>query len=176
MAVGLDSSLPARGASPLQPRRSAPMQAASPGLGRPPAISDAAVQGAVNNQMAAGFGAREMALSDADRRGMSRGKGQRYAAQMAQDAADVKGSVGAAQTEMAAAAANAQARQAYDSTMRNEQIANAGLLEGLRNNDAMERLAGRNVQQDMYEAYRRGQFGLDQQQLDWTPLLSKLLD
>lgn len=175
MAIGMDRSLPRSGPPALRPKSPAPMQQASQ-PSRPPAISDSAVQGAVNNQLAAGYGAREMALAEGDRAGLSRGKGQRYAAQMAQDAADVKGAVGAAQTEMGAAAANAAARQSYDSMMANEQLSNANLLEGLRNTTSMERLARRGWQQDLYEAMRRGQFGLDQQQLDYTPLLRPLFD
>jgi hypothetical protein len=173
MAVGFDTSLPKSGG--MRPRPQAPMQVtAQQSPMRPPAIADRAVQSAVNNQMAAGYGARESTLQDMDRRGVSRGKGQQYAAQTAQEAADAKASAGAAQTEMAVAASNAAARQAADSLQANERLANAGLLEGLRNTQAMERQRRRGWQQDMYEAMRRGQFGLDQQQLDYTPLLSGL--
>lgn len=175
MAIGMDSSLPRSGPPALRQKSPAPMQQ-GPQPSRPPAIADSAVQGAVNNQLASGYGAREMTLADSDRAGLSRGKGQRYAAQMAQDAADVKGAAGAAQTEMGAAAANAAAGQAYDSMMANERLSNANLLEGLRSTSAMERLARRGWQQDLYEAMRRGQFGLDQQQLDYTPLLRPLFD
>jgi hypothetical protein len=58
----------------------------------------------------------------------------------------------------------------------NERLANAGLLEGLRNTKAMEQQQRRGWQQDLYEAIRRGQFGLDQQQLDYTPLLGRLFE
>lgn len=171
MAVGMDMTLP----KAPKPKPAAPMQApASAGPSRPPAIADRAVQAAANNQMSAGYGAREMTLADSDRRGVSRGKGQQYAAQTAQEAADAKASAGAAATEMGAAAANAGARQAYDNMLANERLNTAGLLEGLRSNSAMERLAQRGRGQDMYEAIRRGQFGLDQQQLDFTPLLQGL--
>ena len=177
MAVGLDPSLPKSSPPALRQKPQAPMRANAPQYPmRPPAIADSAVQAAVNNQMAAGYGARESALADQDRRGISRGKGQQYAAQMAQDAADAKASAGAVQTEMAAANANAVARQTADSTQANERLANAGLLEGLRNTQAMEQQKRRGWQQDLYEAIRRGQFGLDQQQLDYTPLLGRLFE
>jgi hypothetical protein len=55
------------------------------------------------------------------------------------------------------------------------QTTNAGLLESMRNAEAMERMAKRGWQQDLYESTRRGRFGLDQYQLDFTPLLSGLL-
>ena len=175
MAVGFDASLPKITAPVLRQQPQAPMKSpASQSFMRPPAIADSAVQAAVNNQMAAGFGARESALAASDRRGISRGKGQQYAAQMAQDLADAKASAGAVGTEMAAADANARARQAADSMQANERLGMAGLLEGLRNTRAMEQLQQRGWQQDMYEAMRRGQFGLDQQQLDYTPLLNRL--
>jgi hypothetical protein len=177
MAVGFDSALPKTSAPVLRAKPQAPMQAATPQYAmRPPAIADSAVQAAVNNQRAAGYGARESALSAGDRGGISRGKGQQYAAQMAQEAADAKASASAVQTEMAAADTNARARQAAESMQANERLANAGLLEGLRNTQAMERLQRRGWQQDLYEAIRRGRFGLDQQQLDYTPLLNGLFE
>lgn len=178
MAIGMDRALPRSTQPALAPKPQSPMQPATiPGYGsRPPAIADSTVQSAVNNQLTAGAGAREMTLAGSDRSGVSRGAGHQYAAQMAQESADVKAAAGAAQTEMGASAANAAARQAYDSAMQNERLANAGLLEGLRNSQAMERLAGRNRQQDLYEAIRRGRFGLDQQQLDYTPLLRGLFE
>jgi hypothetical protein len=178
MAVGMDKALPQFGKAVLTPPPQGPMQPPSiPGYSRrPPAISDSAVQGAVNNQLAAGYGAREMTLADSNRSGVSRGKGQQYAARMAQEAADAKAAAGAVQTEMGAAASNAAARQAYDMTMQGERAANANLLEGLRNTQAMERAARSGWQQDLYEAIRRGQFGLDQQQLDYTPLLRGLFE
>lgn len=177
MAIGLDASLPKASAPVLRAKPQAPMQAATPQYAmRPPAIADSAVQSAVNNQMAAGYGARESALASSDRRGISRGKGQQYAAQMAQEAADAKASAGAVQTEMTVADTNARARQASESMQANERLANVGLLEGLRNTQAMEQLQRRGWQQDLYEAIRKGQFGLDQQQLDYTPLLSGLFE
>lgn len=172
--LGMDRSLRGTSPQPLRPAPSAPMRQTPAAPARQPMISDSAVQGAVNNQMAAGYGAGRMALTDSDRRGVSRGKGQQYYANVAQEAADVQAAAGAAQTEMGAAAANANARQEYANMMRGEQLANANLLEGLRNTSAMERLAKQNQMQSMYEAMQRGQYGLDQQQLDYTPLLQGL--
>lgn len=172
MAVGMDMKLTRMEPPARRPTVSAP----APQAMRPPAIADAAVQGAVNNQLAAGFGARELTLADSDRRGISRGKGHYAAASAAQDSADVKAAVGAAQTEMGVAATNAAARQTADSMMASERLSNANLLEGLRSASASERLARQGWQQDLYEAMRRGQFGLDQQQLDYTPLLRPLFD
>lgn len=175
MAIGMDRSLPTRMPQVFPAQSQAPMQATAPAASmRAPAIADRAVQQATNNQLASGFGARESALAEGDRRGLSRGKGQQYAARMAQDAADVQASALAAKTEMGVADADARARQAYDSMQANERLANAGLLEGLRNTQSMERLARRGFGQDMYEAISRGQFGLDQQQLDYSPLLQGL--
>lgn len=176
MAVGMDRSVRSTAPQPLRPSNPAPMQATPSYAPRPPAIADSAVQGAVNNQMAAGYGAGQMALKDSDRRGMSRGRGQQYYANIAQEAADAKAQAGAAQTEMGAAAANAAADLQYQNTMRGEQLANANLLEGLRNSQVTEQLSKNSGAQQLYEAYRRGQFGLDSMQLDYTPLLGGLFN
>jgi hypothetical protein len=79
-------------------------------------------------------------------------------------------------TESAAGFANQSAQRAYENTRESERIANEGLLERLRSAQSSERLARRNNAQDMYEAYRRGQFGLDSQRLDLAPLLARLFD
>ena len=94
---------------------------------------------------------------------------------MAQAGADVQAATGAAQVEMGAADANARARQAFDTTMRGERLANTGLLENLRASGVRERLAKRGWQQDLMEAIRRGQFGLDSIYLDRSPLIDSLL-
>lgn len=138
-------------------------------------ISDRTVQAQVNNLMAAGAGQQRAALSGMDRAGISRGRGQSQMADFAASQADIKGRTGAAQAEMEAAANNANALSAWENTRDSERIASAGLLENLRNMQAMERLSRRGFGQDIYEANRRGQFGLDQQYLDTTPLLSALL-
>lgn len=172
--LGMDRAVRSTTPQALQPSRPAPMQQTPSYGARPPMISDSAVQGSVNNQLASSYGAGRMALNEMSRRGISRGKGQQAAAGWAQEAADAKAQAGAAQVEMGASAANAAARQAYENTMRGEQLANAGLLEGLRNTEAMERLAKQANALSLQEAYGRGQFGLAQQQLDYSPLLAGL--
>ena len=172
--IGVDSSLPGATKSALTQPRPKPQQ--TPGFGQaPPAISDSAVQDVVNNQLAAGAGTGRAALSSMDRAGVSRGKGQQYRADMAEAAADAQGRAAASKTEMDAAGANAAARNAYDKTMRSEQLQAAGLLEGLRGSAMMEKLAGAGRRQDLHELMRRGQLGLDSMYLDTTPLLDALL-
>ena len=141
----------------------------------PPMIPDGAVQDQVNNLMAAGAGQQRTALTGMDRAGVSRGRGQRQMADYAAANANVQSRAGAAQAEMEAAGANAQARNAYEYARDSERQMGAGLLENLRNMQAMERLTKRGFGQDMYEVNRRGQFGLDQQYLDTNTLLSALL-
>lgn len=172
--LGMDGGIRRTSQSPLTPAAASPMRQTPMYSARPPAIADSTVQSAVNNQLVAGYGAGQMAMKDATRRGMSRGRGQQYYSNIAQESADAQAEAGAAQTAMAAANTNANAQQQYESTMRGEQLANASLLEGLRNTQAMERLARQGHSQALYEAMRRGQFGLDQQQLDYTPLLQGL--
>lgn len=170
MAVGMDMSLPRTQPSPLRNP-----QAAVPPPAAPPMLADRSVQGVVNNQLAAGGAAGAAALRESDRRGISRGRGHQYMADIAQQGADMQGKVAAAQTEMEAAGADAAARQAHANATRNEQLASANLLEGLRSATAMERVQRQGWQQSLYEAMRRGQFGLDQQsQMDFTPLLQGL--
>jgi hypothetical protein len=89
--------------------------------------------------------------------------------------ADMKGRAGAAQVEMEAAGANASARSAWENTRDSERMLASGLLENLRNQSAMGRLGKQGFGQDLDEARRRGQFGLDQQYLDISPLLGALL-
>jgi hypothetical protein len=76
---------------------------------------------------------------------------------------------------MDAAGANASARNAYENTRDSERMMAGGLLENLRNMQAMESLTKRGFGQDLYETNRRGQFGLDSQYLDMSSLLSALL-
>lgn len=177
MAIGVDGSLPNPVRSPLRGQQApASSQQSPPSYGyRPPMISDSAVQGAVNNQLEAGFGVGAATLRGSDRAGISRGKGQRYMADIAQAGADAQGRAAAAQTEMGASSANAAAESAYRNTMQNERLSNEGLLEGLRHAGSMEGIAKQGWQQNLYEQMRRGRFGLDSQQLDWTPLLQSLL-
>jgi hypothetical protein len=176
VAVGDDLMLPKTQRSPLRGLTApASRQQSPPSYGyRPPMINDGKVQDVVSNQLASSAGAGQMAMQGMDRAGVSRGRGQQYRADMAQAGADVSARTAAAKTEMGAAAANANTQAAYDNAMRNEQLSNAGMLESLRNMSAMERLARQGWLQDQSEARRRGQFGLDQIQLDYTPLLGGL--
>ena len=176
MAIGADSRLPKSQPSVLKPPAPGPQKATTPSYGyQPPMISDRAVQGAVNNQLEAGAGAKRLATMQLDAtRGVSRGKGIDYASDIAQSDADAQAKGAAAATEMGAASANSAARLQYENTMRNEQLGNAGLLEGLRNTASMERMNGRNLQETMRQAMRNGQFGLDQHQLDYSPILRGL--
>lgn len=175
MAVFADTSLPKNLPSPLNPPKAARPQSTPKFAPPPPMIADSAVQDSVNNQLAAAAGTGRAALSGMDRAGVSRGKGQQRMADMAEASADAQARVGAAKTEMGAAAANAGARQAYENTMRGEQIANTGLLENLRQANAMERIQKQGWQQDLNEAIRRGQFGLDSIYMDQTPIINALL-
>lgn len=173
MAVYADQTLPKTLPSPLKPPAS---QQKVPSLGfQPPRINDATVSAAVNNKMAAGVGAGRAALAETDRAGVSRGKGQQRLADMADASADTQARAGAIQTEMEAAAANSAAQREFENTMRAEQLGDRGLLEGLRTATAMERIQKKGWQQDLYEAMRRGQFGLDSIYLDRTPLFEALL-
>lgn len=175
MAIGADSSLPSASKSPLRQPAPAPMQK-TPSLGyQPPMINDAKVADQSNNIFAGSAGAGRAAMQSMDRAGISRGKGQQFRADMAQAGADVQAASGAAQLDMDVADANARTRQAYDTTMRGEQLANAGLLENLRAAKVRERTAGQGWQQDLFEAMRRGQFGMDSIQLDTSPLIDSLL-
>ena len=70
--------------------------------------------------------------------------------------------------------ADSEANRAYSNTLERERTGNSGLLEGLRNSAAMEKLSRRGMSQNIYEAIRRGQFGLDQIGLDYSPLLQSL--
>jgi hypothetical protein len=176
MAVGADYRLPKSQASVLKPPAPGPQKVTTPSYGyQPPMISDRSVQGAVNNQLEAGAGAKRLAMTQLDAtRGVSRGKGIDYASDIAQSDADTQAKGAAAATEMGVARSNAAARLQYENTMRGEQLGNAGLLEGLRNTASMEGMHGRNLRETMRQAMRNGQFGLDQQQLDYSSLLNGL--
>jgi type IV secretory pathway VirB10-like protein len=174
MAVGADKSLPRERPPVPRPNALAP-SAGVPSAGPPaPRVSDRAVQAMQNNQAAASAGARETTLQDMDRAGVSRGRGQQYYADMSQAIADEDGRAAAAQTAQGAEFANRAARSAFDDTIANERLANAGLLEGLRANTMRERAARAGWQQNLYEAIRNGQFQLDSMQLDYSPLMAGL--
>lgn len=174
MAIGMDSSL--RGNSRQQVH--APMQATAsrPQASPAPQISEAAVQGAVNNQLASGYGTRESALRGQDRAGISRGKGQQYYANAAQESADTTAAANATKTMMDVAAANNATQFDYDKTMWNESLSRQNILEGLRNSQAMAGLGVAAAQMQAALAAKRGKFSLDSMQLDYTPLLQGLFN
>jgi hypothetical protein len=138
-------------------------------------INDSKVADRTNNILAGAAGAGRSAMQSMDRAGISRGRGQQLRADMAQAGADVQAATGAAQNEMAAGDSNARARYAYDTTMRGEQLGNAGLLENLRASKAREGIAKQGWQQDLVESMRRGQFGLDSIQLNTSPLVNWMM-
>lgn len=170
MAVGMDRALHSQQPTVLRPTPKGPMRYGP----SPPAISDGRVQDVVNNQRAASAGIGTGAMRQMDRAGVSRGRGQQYMADIAQQGADIQARSTAAQTEMGAEVANAGARQAYEQTMNAERTASGGLLEGLRNASAMEGLQRRGWQDASRQARRRGQFQLDSMQPDYSPLLTGL--
>lgn len=170
MAIGADMTLSApKKPAPAPMRR----EATRPSAGMPPMIADSAVQDVVNNTLAGG-GSGQLALKEMDRAGVSRGRGQQYRADLASAESSAQKRVSAAQAEMGAAAANANARNAYDVMVQGERLSDAGLLEGLRASANMERLAEQRRRQELYEARRRGQLGLDSIYLDYSPLLHGL--
>lgn len=160
MALGADTALPSSTKSPLRspsvPKFGAP----------PPRVNDGAVADMRNNFLAGAAGAGRMAMQGMDRAGVSRGRGQQLRSDMAQAGADVEASTNAARVDMDAANANARAQQAFETTMKGEQLGNQSLLEGLRMSGMRERFAKQGWQQDLNEAMRRGQFGLDSMYLD----------
>lgn len=167
MPIGVDGGLaPRTGGKP------SPLS--MPNL-KPPMISDASVQASVNNTMAASAGAGRSSLMAADRAGVSRGRGHAYRAQMEQASAAAQAEDQAAQTVQDANNSNAAARSAYDAAMRGEQLQGRGLLEGLRNTQAMGQLQRQGIHQDQLEAMARGAYGLSSIQLDKTPLLQALM-
>lgn len=188
MAIGGDLTLtggtfspgPPRPAPPGWPTKPQPQQkpaagGANPYGQAPGMIGDDVVQGVVNNQLAQSAGAGMSSMQGMDRAGMSRGKGQRSRADMAQSVADVSASGAANRTQMGVASANAKTQRAYDNTMRMEQLGTKGLLEGLRANRAREGLTERGWAQDVYEALANGQFNLDGIQLDPSSFLRSLM-
>lgn len=171
MAIGADMTLSApKKPAPAPMRR----EAARPSAGMPPMIADSAVQDFTSNTLAGSAGSGALAMKEMDRAGVSRGKGQQYRADLAQAESDAAARSGAVKAEMGAAAANANARNAYDVMVQGERLSDAGLLEGLRASANMERLAEQRRQQELYEARRRGQLGLDSIYLDYSPLLQGL--
>lgn len=171
--IGSDTALRGTMRPTLRPQRPGPQQQTPSYGSRPPGISDAAVTSVVNNQLEGGYGVGRATLGQQDRAGVSRGRGQQYYANVAQDAANVQAAAQATNTMSEASSADASAWE-HENAMRNEQLSNQGLLEGLRNAQSLANLSRQQQQQQLYEAIRNGQFGLDQQQLDYTPLLNNL--
>lgn len=172
--LSADKNLRSQQPSPLAPVKPAPRQ--TPRFGyMPPMIGESSLGDAVNATRAQSVGTGRAALTEMDRAGISRGRGNQYAADIAEAGADAQARAGQAQQEMAAQVANAGARQGYDLTMQGEGIANRGLLENLRNANAMAGWQRAGFRQNVYETNRRGQFGLDQIQPDYTPFLRALL-
>lgn len=172
MAIGVDNRLkpPAStSASPL----SSPGQAKQ--YMRAPQIADSAIADQANNLLAASSGGSRTAMQNMDRAGVSRGRGHQYRGDYAQAQADVQGRLAAAQATQGATAANAQARQEYRSQLEASKLNTAGLLESLRTSKNAQGLARRSMQQNLLEAHRQGQLGLDSIQLDTSPLLERLL-
>ena len=175
MAVFADRSLPQQTPSPLAPKPAGQKQGATPSYGfMPPMVSDSAVSDQKNNLYAASAGAGQAAMQGMDRAGLSRGRGQQLRADMTQAGADVQSASAAAKTDMDAANSNARTRQAFETAMKGEQLGNQSLLEGLRASGVRERLAKQGWQQDLIEAMRRGQFGLDSMQLDLSPFVQAM--
>lgn len=174
MAVGADYSLkagPAGGA-----KAAGPLDGKTPSFGpRPAGFADTALQDMANNEFASAAGAGRAAVQSMDRAGVSRGRGHQMRADMAQAAADAGAAQKTSQAELGASQADQRANLAYEGAMRGEALGNQNLLEGLRSNQASERLAARGWGQNMKEAAARGRFGLDSIQLDYTPLLANLL-
>lgn len=172
--LAIDQNLRSQQPSPLAPQKSVRSQTPKFGF-MPPMISDSSVADAVNNTRAQSAGTGRAALTEMDRAGISRGRGNQYAASIAEAGADAQARAGQAQQEMAAQMSNANARQGYDLTMQGEGMANKGLLENLRNANTMANWQRAGFRQNLYETNRRGQFGLDQIQPDYTPFLRALL-
>jgi hypothetical protein len=172
MPLAMDSKLPSQSRSPL---RSGP--ASAPAMSRntrmAPRINDRSVADQANN-LYGRTGAREMKLQSMDRAGISRGKGQKYRAEMAGAMQDSQNRADAMQAEMGASQANAAAAQQYDAMRNSERMNNQGLLQNLRDNQRQARSARQSAGMDAYETMLRGQYALDSMQLDRTPLLGAL--
>ena len=176
MALGSDGRL---GGAPrmnttMSPPRQAPPAGRSMRYTGAPQIDDSAVADYGNDRMAAAAGAAQGAVREMDRAGVSRGKGQRYASEIAEAGADADARADVAKMGLDVGRQNAAARQAYDNMKANERLNTQGLLENLRSSQASERLARQGWAQDLYEAVQRGQFGLDQMRLDMSPLWQRL--
>jgi hypothetical protein len=173
VAIGIDNRLitkmPGPKKSPLSPSRQGPTSTPYPAP--PPMISDRAVQSATNNMTAQSAGAGQMAMKEMDRAGISRGKGQEASAERAQAMADVQARVGAARAEMGAASANANAMNDYRNQMQAQRLQSEGLLEGLRSSQEMARIQRRGIADQQAQARQRGQLGLDQMYLDFSPFV-----
>lgn len=176
MALGSDARL--GGQQPYRqtfaPKPAAPSQGRTVRYSGAPQANDGAMADFKNNRMAQAAGAAQDAIREMDRAGVSRGKGQRYAAEVAEADADAGARGDVAKMEMGVAQQNAMARQSFENMKKNERLNTEGLLEQLRTSERSERMARQGWGQDLYEAVRRGQFNLDQMNLDMSPLWQRL--
>lgn len=178
MALGSDSRL---GGTPTSRQTLAPPATSSPAAATrsvrygAPQGDDNPLADFKNNRMAAAAGSAQGAIREMDRAGMSRGKGQRYASEIAEAGADADARSDVAQAELGFAQQNAMSRQAFDNMKANERLNTEGLLEQLRSNSRQQQLAKQGWMQDLYETMGRGLFAHNQMQLDMSPLWRRLL-
>lgn len=176
MALGADSRL---GGAPVSrqtfaPPGSKPAPSQSVRYSGAPQADDRATADFENNRMAEAAGSAQGAIREMDRAGISRGKGQQYASSIAEAGAMADATTDVARMNAGVQQQNAMARQSYENMKKNERLNTEGLLENLRSNSRQEQLAKQGWMQDLYEAMRRGQFGLNQMQLDMSPLWKSL--
>ena len=178
MAIGTDNRLKSSLVSPLSKKPKAPMKtpprktpAYSPMM---KLVDQGAVDDVNNNVLAGAAGSGRMAMQDMAGRGLSAGRGQQARADMAQENAVADAALKASQNNQQADQQNKRKKLAYDTALKSEDLANQGLLQQLRMSGFGEDLARQGFEQDMIEAKRRGQLGLDSIFNDFTPLLRGL--
>ena len=176
MALGTDNKLKSSLVSPLKPRKAPALKTkATPAFSPMIKLVDQGVVDDVNNNvLAQAAGSGRMASDSMAGRGMSAGRGQQYRADLAQGSAEADAALKADQNNQQATQQNKLKQLAYDSAMRQEDLANQGLLQQLRMGKFGESLANQGFAQDMLEAKRRGQLARDQIYTDHTPLLRGL--
>ena len=159
MAIGMDNKLKSQTSPAYQA----------------PRVSDAKVQTANNNMIAASYGADRAAQQNMAGRGMSAGKGQEARGQRAQDKATIQGYMGAAKNSMDASQANASMQLAADNMHQMEKLGYQGLLNGLSDAKQNQMLANKGMSADYYDANNRHRLAMDSMYLDTRPLLQSLL-
>lgn len=174
MAIGIDNRLKASSPSPLARPPAAPQKTPqyAPMF---KTVGQGAVDKVNNNLLAGAAGTGRMASQQMSGRGISAGRGHSMRADMAQAMASADANRQAQQNNLDVADSNRSARLAYESAMRNEEIANKGLLANLGVAQASADLTRQGYAQDLLEARRRGQLGLDQIYVDKTPLFAGML-